>query len=206
MGFYSNHIEPALVSCACSLKPISKQREKIAPRAHGIVVQVGFGSGHNRPCCETDRVQKLYALEPSAGMRRRAAKRMAQSPLDIELIDLPGEKIPLPEQSVDSILMTYTLCTIADVAGALSEMRRVLRPGGELFFCEHGRAPDPGPARVQDQLNGVWGKIAGGCNLNRDIPALIASGGFEIDDLDTMYLPKSPKFAGFNYWGAASAR
>lgn len=205
MSFYQRHIEPGLVSFACGLKPIARQRAKIVPRAHGVVLEVGFGAGHNLPFYEAGRVEKLFALEPSAGMRRRARGRLAETPLDVELLDLPGEKIPLDGGSIDSVLITYTLCTIPDVAAALGEMRRVLKPGGEMFFCEHGRAPDPGIARWQDRLNGVWGAIAGGCNLNRDIPRLLHDSGFAIAGLEETYLPGTPKFAGYNYWGTAVA-
>lgn len=203
MNFYQRHIEPALVSYCCGLKPIAKQREKITPRAHGVVLEIGFGSGRNLPYYAADRVEKLYALEPSEEMRRRARRRLAETPLAVELLDLPGEEIPLPEQSVDSILITYTLCTIPGVAKALAGMRRVLKPGGEMFFCEHGLAPDPGVARWQNRLNGAWGAVGGGCNLNRDIPALLKANGFAIADIEEMYLPGTPKFAGYNYWGAA---
>lgn len=203
MNFYRRHVEPALVNFCCGLKPIRKQREKIAPRAHGVVLEVGFGSGRNLPYYAPDRVQKLFALEPSQEMRARARRRLAETPLDVELLELPGEEIPLPEHSVDSILVTYTLCTIPDVAEALAGMRRVLKPGGEMFFCEHGLAPDPGVAKWQNRLNGAWGAIAGGCNLNRDIPGLLKSNGFAIADIEEMYLPGAPKFAGYNYWGAA---
>ena len=205
MNFYQRHIEPAIVSFACSMKPISKQREKIVPRAEGAVLEVGFGSGLNLPYYDAAKVSRLYALEPSEGMRKRAAKRLAASPLSVELLDLPGEKVPLDEAAVDSILITYTMCSIPDVAAALGEMRRVLKPGGAMYFCEHGKAPDEGVAKWQDRLNGVWGAIGGGCNLNRDIPALIRDGGFAIEDLEEMYLPSSPKFASYNYWGAARA-
>ncbi len=203
MNFYQRHIEPRLVSLACSAKPIARQREKIVPRAKGAVLEVGFGAGHNLPYYEAGQVERLYALEPSLGMRKRAAKRLSQSPLNVELLDLPGEEIPLADNTVDSVLITYTMCTIPEVGKALGEMRRVLRPGGEMYFCEHGRAPDPGVARWQDRLNGVWGAIGGGCNLNRDIPNLLRQSDFVIDELDETYLPGTPKIAGYNYWGVA---
>ncbi|MEZ5895255.1 MAG: class I SAM-dependent methyltransferase [Parvularculaceae bacterium] len=204
MGFYGEHIEPALVSFACGLKPIARQREKITPRAHGEVLEVGFGAGLNLPYYDAGKVTKLYALEPSAAMRKRAAGRLAQSPLPVELLDLPGEEIPLADQSVDCILVTYTMCTIPDVAAALGEMRRVMRPGAQMYFCEHGRAPDPAVVKWQNRLNGVWGRLGGGCNLNRDIPAILAAAGFALDGVEEMYLPGTPKFAGYHYWGAAT--
>ena len=113
--------------------------------------------------------------------------------------------MPLGDASVDSVLITYTMCTIPDVAAALKEIRRVLKPGGEMFFCEHGIAPDEGVAAWQNRLDGVWGALAGGCHLNRDIPAIVRNSGFVISVLETMYLPGTPKIAGYNYWGAATA-
>ncbi|MEL6365839.1 MAG: class I SAM-dependent methyltransferase [Pseudomonadota bacterium] len=203
MNFYQKHVEPALVSFACSTKPVRRQRAKIAPHASGVVLEIGFGSGHNLPYYDAEKVKKLYALEPSEGMRRRAAGRLAQSPLEVEMLDLPGEQVPLGDSEVDSVLVTYTLCTIPDVLKALGEMRRVLKPGGTLYYCEHGKAPDPEVAKWQDRLNGVWGAVAGGCRLNRDIPALIREGGFDLDPVEERYLPSTPKFAGYNYWGSA---
>ena len=205
MNLYQRTLEPALVSFACGLKPMRKQREKIVPRAHGVVLEVGFGAGHNLPYYAADKVEKLFALEPAEGMRKRAAARLAETPLDVELLDLPGEKVPLGDASVDSVLITYTMCTIPDVAAALKEIRRVLKPGGEMFFCEHGIAPDEGVAAWQNRLDGVWGALAGGCHLNRDIPAIVRNSGFVISGLETMYLPGTPKIAGYNYWGAAVA-
>ncbi len=205
MNLYQRYVEPRLVECACATKPISKQRAKVVPRASGKVLEIGFGAGQNLPFYDEGRVEKLYALEPSALMRERAGKRVSKSSLDIEFLDLPGEEIPLDDASVDSVLTTYTLCTIPDVGRALDGMRRVLKPGGTLFFCEHGRARDEGVRRWQDRLNGVWGAIAGGCNLNRNIPVILRQAGFDFDELTADYLPSTPKIAGYNYWGAARA-
>ena len=124
-------------------------------------------------------------------------------PFPVEFLGLPGEEIPLEDNSVDTVLLTYTLCTIPDPMRALAQMRRVLKPGGKLLFSEHGMAPDPSVRKWQDRLNGMWGKIAGGCNINRDIPALISSGGFSITEQESMYVPSTPRIFGFTYWGAA---
>ena len=136
-------------------------------------------------------------------MRARAADRVAASPLDIEFLDLPGEEIPLDDEAADTVLVTYTLCTIPDVMRALSGMRRVLKPSGRLIFCEHGEAPDASVKRWQDRIEPVWKKICGGCHLTRPVPHLIETGGFAVETLETMYLPGTPRFAGFNYWGSA---
>ena len=202
MGFYDDKILPRLINVACAAKPNMKQREKIVPLAGGDVLEIGFGSGLNVPYYDTQKVRKVFGLEPSAGMRALAAERVAESTLDIEFIDLPGEEIPLEANSVDTVLMTYTLCTIPDVAAALEGMRRVLKPGGKLLFCEHGKAPDEGVFRWQNRLNPLWGKIGGGCNINRDIPALIEDSGFRISTDERMYIP-GPRVLCYNYWGSA---
>lgn len=202
MSWYENHVLPHMINLACSSKYNRKQREKVVPHATGEVLEIGFGSGLNLPHYTPDRVSKIWALEPSEGMRRKAGKLLAQSDMDVEFIDLPGEEIPLQNESVDTVVMTYTLCTIPDAVAALKGMRRVLRPGGRMLFCEHGAAPDTGVARWQDRLNPAWSRVAGGCNMNRDIPALIRAGGFDITSDERMYIP-GPKILCFNYWGTA---
>lgn len=202
MSFYENRVLPRLINLACTGKPTRRQREKIVPRAYGDVLEIGFGGGLNLPYYDGDKVRKIFGLEPSAGMRRSAARNIAASSLDVELIDLPGEEIPLDDSSVDSILVTYTLCTIPDAVSALEGMRRVLKPRGHLFFCEHGKAPDGDVHTWQNRLNGAWGRFSGGCNMNRDIPALLRAGGFEIEDDNRMYIP-GVRALSYNFWGTA---
>ena len=204
MGLYDRYVLPRLLNAAMSAKPIRYQRRKVVPRAQGRVLEVGFGAGHNLPFYDAAKVTHLWALEPSAEMRARAAERVAGSPLKIEFIDLPGEQIPLDAQAADTILITYTLCTIPDVMKALGEMRRVLKSSGKMIFCEHGEAPDESVRRWQRRLTPAWKAIGGGCHVGRPIPKLIADSGFRLDDMDTMYLPGTPRFAGFNYWGHAA--
>lgn len=187
---------------ACSTKPFRKQREKIVPLAEGDVLEIGFGSGLNLPYYKQQKVGKIWALEPSEGMRKIAARNLEGLNLDVEFIDLPGEEIPLDSQSVDTVLVTYTLCTIPDAISALGGMRRVLKPEGCLLFCEHGAAPDESVRRWQNRLNRGWSKIAGGCNLNRDVPAMITTAGFEVVDDQRMYIPGLRVFS-YNYWGSA---
>ncbi len=202
MSWYEDKVLPRLINLACGTKPVRKQREKIVPRARGDVLEVGFGSGLNLPHYDSSKVRHIWGLEPAAGMRAIAAKTVARSGLDVELIDLPGEEIPLADNSVDTVLVTFTLCTIADVRSALEGMRRVLKPDGQLLYCEHGKAPDTGIAKWQDRVNPAWGKIAGGCNMNRDIPQLLLTAGFVIEDDNRMYIP-GIKALSYNYWGAA---
>ena len=202
MSYYEDRILPHLINFACSTKPVRKQREKVVPLARGEVLEVGFGSGLNLPHYDAGKVRKIWGLEPSRGMRRKAEPALEASQLDVELIDLPGEEIPLAANSVDTVLVTYTLCTIPDAAAALEGMRRVLKPGGRLLYCEHGLAPDPGVRRWQSRLNPVWGQVAGGCNIDRDIPGLLRQAGFRLASDERMYVP-GPRVFSYNYWGEA---
>lgn len=205
MGWYDDRILPKLVDLSCGTKPIRKQREKVVPLATGDVLEIGFGGGLNLPYYDRDRVKKVWGLEPSAGMRRRARRLVATTDIDVELIDLPGEEIPLPDNSVDTVLVTYTLCTIPDVAAALAGMRRTLKPDGRLLFTEHGRAPDVAVRRWQDRLNSGWKKLSGGCNINRDIAATIEEAGFSLAEDNRMYIP-GIRILSYNYWGTARPR
>jgi ubiquinone/menaquinone biosynthesis C-methylase UbiE len=206
MGFYDKYILPRFIGAACGTKPVLKQREKVVPHAEGRVLEVGMGTGHNLSFYDPDKVEMVFGLEPAADMIKHAKPLAEKVPFDVEFIDLPGEEIPLDDNSVDTVLLTYTLCTIPETLKAMENMRRVLKPGGKLIFSEHGRAPDAAVEKWQNRLNGIWGKIAGGCNINRDIPTLIEEGGFKITELDQMYVPSTPKILGYTYWGAASIK
>jgi ubiquinone/menaquinone biosynthesis C-methylase UbiE len=205
MSWYEDKILPRLINVACSSKPAYKQRKKIVPRASGDVLEIGFGSGLNLAHYDKDKVRHIWGLEPSAGMRKLAAEIIADSELEVELIDLPGEEIPLQDDCVDTVLITFTLCTIVEVAAALEGMRRVLKPDGQLLYCEHGKAPDAAVVKWQERMNPVWKKFTGGCNMNRDIPAILTSAGFDIQDDNQMYIP-GLKSLSYNYWGAATIR
>ncbi len=205
MGWYDDRILPKLVDLSCGTKPINKQREKVVPLAAGDVLEIGFGGGLNLPYYDRDHVRKVWGLEPSAGMRKRARKRLATTDIDVELVGLPAEEIPLLDNSVDTVLVTYTLCTIADISAALAGMRRVLRPDGRLLFTEHGRAPDIGVRRWQDRLNSGWKKVAGGCNMNRDIAGTIEDAGFSLVEDNRMYIP-GIRILNYHYWGTARPR
>jgi len=204
MSFYEDRVLPHLINLACSTKPNQKQREKIVPLAKGEILEIGFGSGLNLPFYDAQKVHKIWGLEPSEGMRRKARPMVEASGLNIEFIDLPGESIPLEANSVDTVLVTYSLCTIPDAVAALDGMRRVLRPGGSLLYCEHGIAPDESVRRWQRRLNPAWSWVSGGCNMDRDMPDLLAKGGFEIAVDERMYIP-GIKILCYNYWGMAKA-
>lgn len=202
MSFYEDHCLPHLINLACNIKPVRKQREKVVPLAEGRVLEVGMGPGLNIPFYDPARVEFVWGLEPAEAMRKKAAPMLAKAPFDVEWLGLPGEEIPLDDDSADTVLLTYTLCTIPDWLCALGQMRRVLKPSGKLVFCEHGRAPDAGVRKWQGRLNPIWNKLAGGCHLNRPIPDLLGAAGFEIQTMESAYIP-GPRIAAFNYWGVA---
>ena len=202
MSFYETYFLPHILNIVCGLKVIQKQREKVVPFAQGQVLEIGMGSGLNLPYYDAEKIELVWGLEPSEGMRKKARSKLKHAPFEVRWLDLPSEEIPLDDGSVDTVLLTYTLCTIPDWHKALLQMRRVLKPGGELIFCEHGEAPDERVRRWQERINPLWGKIAGGCHLNRPIPRFIEKGGFKIQTIESQYLP-GPKFAGYNYWGTA---
>ncbi|HYC55810.1 MAG TPA: class I SAM-dependent methyltransferase [Candidatus Binatia bacterium] len=204
MGLYERYVLPHLLDLAMRDKCIMRQRGKVVPLAHGRVLEVGIGSGLNLSFYDKSRLEKLVGLDPSPELGKLARKRAAEAGVDVDWLALSSEKIPLPDASVDSIVITYTMCTIPDVHSALLEMRRVLKSGGQMFFSEHGRAPDASVRKWQDRINPVWGRIAGGCRLNRDVPRILQDAGFELTDLQTMYLP-GPRPMTFNYWGTATS-
>mgnify|MGYP001441388372 FL=1 len=203
MSFYDKYILPKLLNCACGSKPINYQRDKIVPLAKGIVLDIGIGSGLNIPFYNKSNINHLYGLDPSEELLKIAEPLAKKNELEIEFLQCGAEAIPLPDQSIDTVLITYTMCTIPNIKLSNSEIMRVLKPEGQLLFCEHGLAPDKNIAKWQRRINPIWSKIAGGCNLNRDIPKLITSSGFKISNMEEMYLPSTPKFAGYNYWGVA---
>ena len=203
MGLYGKYVLPRVVHLACSARPNMRQREKLVPLASGRVLEVGMGSGLNLPFYDARRVTKVWGLEPSPEMSKMASAAVEAVAFDVEFVSAGGEQIPLDSESFDTVLMTFTLCTIPDAERAMREIARVLKRGGQLLFCEHGAAPDAGVRRWQNRIDPLWRRLAGGCHLNRDIPGLIRRGGFEITRMDTMYIP-GWRPASFNYWGAAA--
>ena len=203
MSFYDKYILPKFLNCTCGSKPIRYQRDKIVPLAKGVVLDVGIGSGLNIPFYNKSKIKHLYGLDPSKELLEIAKPVAEKNQLAIEFLQCEAENIPLPDNSIDTVLITYTMCTISNVSLANSEIIRVLKNDGKLLFCEHGLAPDKKVANWQKRINPIWTKIAGGCNLDRDIPNLITSSGLKIDNMKEMYLPSTPKFAGYNYWGVA---
>lgn len=202
MGFYDKYLLPRLVHLTCGQNPSMRQRQKVVPLAKGKVLEVGIGSGLNIPLYDPGRVEHLWGLEPSAEMWAIAQKNTRDFHIDVEFLQSDAESIPLDDNSADTVLMTYTLCTIPGPLKALGEIKRVLKPSGRFIYCEHGKAPDTDIERWQNRLNPIWTSFSGGCNLNRPIPLLLEQAGFKSADMRTMYLP-GWKPASFNYWGTA---
>ncbi len=202
MGIYQKYMLPRMTHFVCGLKPTMKQREKVVPLAEGRVLEIGIGSGLNLPYYTPGKIEHLWGLDPSREILALAEKHRVPVDFDIELIEAPAESIPLDNNSADSAIITYTLCTIPSVLQALEEVRRVLKPNGRLIFCEHGAAPDRNVRRWQDALTPAWKVVGGGCHLNRQIPKLLEQGGFKIQEMETMYIP-GWKPVCFNYWGIA---
>ena len=201
MGLYDKYILPKFLNCACGSKPINYQRQKVVPLAKGKVLDIGIGSGLNIPFYNSDQIDKVIGIDPSHELIELAKELANDSKASIELVIGSAESIPYPDNFFDTVLVTYTMCTIPNVAIANKEMWRVLKDDGRLIFCEHGLAPDKKISKWQNRIDPLWGKIAGGCHLNRDIQKLITDAGFSFESLDKMYIPSTPKFAGYNYWG-----
>ena len=205
MNLYDRFVLPRVVHFACSRRPNMRQRAKVVPAASGQVLEIGFGSGLNLPFYDRALVQRLWALEPTAEMWSLAREAARRAPYPVELLRAPAEEIPLATATVDTVVVTYTLCTIPDAEKALAQIVRVLRPDGCLLFCEHGLAPDEGIRKWQRRMNPLWKRVSGGCHLDRDVPALLRDGGFRLVEAETLYLP-GWKLASFNYWGRAVPR
>ena len=203
MNPYEKYILPFLVDVSCGAKPVRYQRRKIVPEARGTVLEIGIGSGRNLPYYDADKVTRVIGIDPSAELWAKAAPVADAMPFEVIHCQTTTDDMPVDRHSVDTIVVTYTLCTIPDVIAALKATRPVLKPGGLLLFCEHGVAPDANVEKWQHRVNPVWRKISGGCEIDRPIPALLEAGGYRIRHMETMYLPGTPKITGFNYWGTA---
>ena len=206
MSLYEKYVLPKFLNCACGSKPVARQREKVVPLAEGKVLEIGIGSGLNLPFYDKTKVDEIWGLDPSEELSEMARAVAIQEGMEVNFISSGAEEIPLPDDHFDSVLITYTMCTIPEVIRANTEIRRVLKNQGKMIFCEHGAAPDDNIRKWQKRINPFWGKIAGGCNIDRNIPSLIQDSGFDIIEVEEMYLPNTPKIAGYNFWGYAVSR
>src|SRR5262249_45681369 len=203
MSFYRDQIYPYLVSRLGNPKPIQEIRQRIISLAQGKVLEIGVGAGANFVHYDPAKVSKLYALEPNPGMLRLADGQRRQIALDVEFLDLPGERIPLADGTVDTVVSTFTLCTIPGVVEAVQGIARVLKPYGKLIFFELGLAPDPQVQRWQVRLEAIYHWLFQGLYLTRDISSLNKEGGFEIERIEAAYIAEFPKSSSYCWWGAA---
>ena len=201
-NLYDKYILPKVTNALCAARPNMKQREKVIPLANGNVLEVGIGSGLNLPFYQQHKVKHLTAIDPSVEIWNKNLVDTNKLPFDFEFIKAYAEDIPANNNSFDTIVFTYTLCSIPDTITAFKEIKRVLKPNGQIIFCEHGKAPDKAVRKWQNLVNPLWKKLGGGCTLNRDIPKIIENNGLKIIKMDTMYIP-GWKPASFNYWGTA---
>jgi len=204
MGFYQEQIVPLLTNLAMRQRNLAAYRGRVVPTAEDRVLEIGIGSGFNLPFYSSN-VQQVIGLDPSAKLLAMARRASRSGSTPVELIEGSAEKIPLENATVDTVVTTWTLCSIPDATGALIEMRRVLKPGGRLLFVEHGRSPDPDVVKWQDRLTPIWKRLGGGCHLNRTIRSLIEGAGFQFDRCETGYMP-GPRPLTFMYEGAARPR
>jgi ubiquinone/menaquinone biosynthesis C-methylase UbiE len=205
MGFYAKHILPRCIDLAMRNRETARLRAEWLPHARGDVLEVGIGSGLNLPFYSS-QVRRVYGLDPSAELQRMARARMAASTVQVEFFVQSAEApVPLSDASIDTIVLTWTLCSIANAPAALQQVKRVLKRDGRLIFLEHGRAPDLGVVAWQDRLTPVWKRIGGGCRLNRKIDDIIEAAGFQISELKTCYLP-GPRPMTYTYQGFAQIK
>lgn len=203
-SFYDRFILPKLLTCACSSSPMMRQRAKIVPRASGRVLELGIGMGLNLSFYDPATVSAVVGVDPAAELRAAASAAPRDPRLAVTIEDGTAEALPFADASFDSVVCTFTLCSVHTPTAALAEARRVLKPSGRLLFCEHGLAPDAGVARWQRRIEPIWKRIAGGCHLTRPVAGAIAAAGFKLDRVESMYVPKTPRIAAWNEWGVAT--
>lgn len=203
-SLYDRFILPRLLACACSSSPMMRQRAKIVPKAVGRVLELGIGMGLNLSFYDPEKVTSVTGVDPAAELRAAAMAAPRDPRLRVDVRDGTAEALPFEDASFDTVVCTFTLCSVHTPAAALAEARRVLKPTGSLLFCEHGLAPDGDIAKWQRRIEPIWKRIAGGCHLTRPVASAIAASGFTLEQVDSMYVPKTPKIAAWNEWGVAT--
>lgn len=203
MGIYSNYIFPRVLNSFMSSGQFKKQRKKLLESVGGEILEIGFGTGLNLEFYP-EHVRKITAIDPNAGMNQVAQRNIKKSGIEVDSRILSGENLPIEDRSFDTVVCTWTLCSIPDAQRALREVKRVLRPGGRFFFVEHGLAPDPAVQKWQHRLTPIQKVIGDGCHLNRPIDQMVTGEGFKLSEIETFYMPKAPRFAGFMFRGIAT--
>ena len=203
-SLYDRFVLPRLLKCACSAPPMMKQRAKIVPQAEGRVLELGIGMGLNLGLYDPAKVESVTGVDPAPELRAIALAAPRDPDLKVQVDDGRAEALPFADASFDCVVCTFTLCSVQAPTAALAEARRVLKPGGRFLYCEHGLAPEPDVAKWQRRIEPLWKRIAGGCHLTRPVTAAIAAAGFQVRRSDSMFLPGTPRFAGWSEWGEAT--
>lgn len=201
--WYDDVILPKVVSLGCGSEDVSELRREVVPLATGAVFEIGCGGGFNQPLYDQERVTSFAGIDPNGSLLDAARARAAEKGWDADIREGIGEAIPFGDRVFDTVVCTYTLCSVQSAPQVLSEMRRILKPGGRLLFLEHGSAPDPGPAKWQRRIEPVWKRIAGNCHLTREVSNAVRGAGFEVRPIGQGYFEKAPKWAGWMEWGEA---
>lgn len=202
-GWWDRHVVPRMIKCACGQSEIMHLRRHVVPLAQGAVFELGCGGGINQPLYDQRAVTSFAGIDPSPQLMAAAREAAAQRGWPVDLREATGEDIPFADASFDTVVTTYTLCSVSDQARALRELHRILRPGGHLLFLEHGRAPDASVAAWQRRIEPLWKRLMGGCHLTRPVTMAVQQAGFALERQDSTYLPRSPRFAGWMEWGVA---
>ena len=206
MGFatwYDQTILPRFIKCACADPKIAAMRAQVVPLAQGRVFELGVGGGLNQPHYDRAKVTSFSGIDPSGKLLDYAREAALERGWDADIRAGIGEAIPFEDESFDSVVSTYTLCSVSDQAQVLKELRRILKPGGKLLFLEHGKSPDPGPAKWQRRIEPVWKRMMGNCHLTREVAGAVGAGGFSVEASDRKYMEKMPRWAGWTEWGVA---
>ena len=201
--WYDETVLPRIVAAGCSTEDVGELRRQVVPLAQGRVLELGCGGGYNQPFYDRDRVTSYAGIDPNHALLEGARERARTNGWDHEIREGRGEAIPFADGSFDTVVCTYTMCSVDDQPQVMAEMRRVLKPGGRLLFLEHGKAPDPGPQKWQRRIEPVWKRVMGNCHLTREVGTALRSAGFEVEPIGQEYFEKAPKWAGWMEWGTA---
>lgn len=202
-NLYDRWILPKLLTCGCASPPMMKQRAKIVPLASGRVLELGVGMGLNLAFYDPEMVTQVDGVDPAPQLRAQAQAAPRDPRLRVSIVDGTAEALPFEDGAFDTVVCTFTLCSVHAPAAALREARRVLKPSGRFLFCEHGLSPDADVAKWQRRVEPLWKRLAGGCHLTRPVGRAIEAAGFKLERLETMYVPGTPRIAGWNEWGVA---
>lgn len=202
-NWYDEHIVPRLIKVACGQEAIADRRAQVVPRATGRVFEIGCGGGINQPFYDPGKVTGFAGIDPSGKLLDYARQEAMKKGWNADIRQGVGENIPFEAEEFDTVVCTYTLCSVQDSRQVLSELRRILKPGGTLLFLEHGRAPDPKVQHWQARIEPTWKRLLGGCHLTRPISDAISAQGFAVTPIDQGYMPRMPKFASWMEWGEA---